>query len=262
MELEIAVQVAGTVALLLVLVTAFTGAAPVTEGIGLPGDKPKADRPAWLDTLMFKGGGSDGSDEMRRQEEERQRKIRQSTQRINSVFDQFGAPDQEDSLFNRYRQDYLGHYQPQLETQFEDAQKSVQMDLARRGVTESSAGQQKLSDLLEAYNKQQTQLQSQATSAVNEYRGGVEQQRQALISQAQAGMAPSDAANMASNAFNSLQAQTPEYSALGDVFSQFADIYGTGLRAQGAGFEGYNLPGSGGGKGGLPGRAGTATVRR
>lgn len=163
------------------------------------------------------------------------------------------------SMYDQYRQDYLDYQQPLLKDQYQDAQKSVQFDLARRGATESSAGQQRLADLLEQYNNQQTSLQSRATQAANQYRSSVEQQRQALISQAQAGMAPTDAANLASNAFNSLQSQTPEYDALGDVFSQFADIYGLNLRAQGAGFGNANQ--SSGGAAGLPGQSGTAKIR-
>lgn len=260
MTLDWMVQLIAVAAGLLVWLAGFTGSAPVTEGVA-PIKGPEADRPAWLDTLMFRGGGSSsGSNEAKRQEEERQKRIRQSTQRINSIFDQFGSPGTDSSLYDQYQQDYLSHYTPQLEQQFEDAQKAVQYDLARRGATESASGQQRLADLLEAYSKQQTQLQSQATQAMNQYRGSVEQQRQALISQAQSGMAPTDAASLATSAFNSLQSQQPEYSALGDMFSQFADIYGTGLRAQGAGFQGYNVPGTGS-AGGLPGRSGTSTVR-
>lgn len=164
-----------------------------------------------------------------------------------------------DSLFDQYRQDYLGYQQPQLQNQYQDAQKSVQFDLARRGATESTAGQQRLADLLEEYNNQQTLLQNRATQAKNQYRSSVESQRQALISQAQAGMAPTDAANLASNAFNTLQSQTPEYDALGDVFGQFADIYGLNLRAQGAGLGSARQ--ASGGAAGLPGQSGTSKIR-
>ena len=165
----------------------------------------------------------------------------------------------DNSIYDQYRQDYLDYQQPLLKQQYQDAQESVQFDLARRGATESTAGQQRLADLLEQYNNQQTSLQSRATQAANQYRSSVEQQRQALISQAQAGMAPTDAANLASDAFNSLQSQTPEYDALGDVFSQFADIYGLNLRAQGAGLGNTNQ--SSGGAAGLPGQTGTAKIR-
>lgn len=369
MPVEVIVQTIGATALLLLGAEYFfSGGAPALVTGAAGEDKPKKERPAWLDTLMFLGGGGgdDGSDEIRRQEEERQRKVRQSTERINRIFDQFNgieyqavnpiagmsqdaynqavkaaldgnvdawSREQEytyipmgradgkgqekrtrtitgetlnsagrralqelgltnaqidqagtsltgyqnlyqqalnntgnfqkvntgNSLFDQYRQDYMSYYQPQLENQYTDARTDVMYDLARRGATESSAGQRRLSDLLEEYNNQQTQLNSRATNAVNDYRSSVEQQRQSLISQAQAGMAPTDAANLASNAYNSLKSQTPQYDALGDVFNQFADVYGLQLRAQGAGFGNNNVSSASGG--GLPGQSGTSKIR-
>lgn len=198
-------------------------------------------------------GGSppqDNSGEIARQQEQaRQARIAQGKENIDKAFEVF-TPD----YFDKYKQDYLDYYNPDVDRQFTEARKDLRYNLARAGTADGTPGQKAFSDLILAYGDQRRAVASKALEAVNSVRSDVEQNKSDLYSQNVATADPSLAAASAVGRAGSLQTP-PSYSPLGDLFSGFTNagaayVYGankslpagyrnafqTGLPSQGSGY--------------------------
>ena len=162
-------------------------------------------------------GGSpphDNSAELaRQQEEERKARIQQGQQAIDQNFAVF-TPD----YFNKYQQDYLGYYNPQIDEKYKDAQQDLRYNTARAGILDSSGGQKLAGKLGQAYTDQRRAVESDALDATNKVRQSVESNKSDLYSQNTASADPSLAAISAAGRAGSLQT-TPSYSPVGDLFS-------------------------------------------
>ncbi len=113
-------------------------------------------------------GPSDNSDqiarEQRRDEAERQRKIKEAHQRIDEQFDTF-TPE----FYSGAKESYLDYYIPQLDDQFEDAREKTVYGLSDQGLLESSVAGKRYGDMQETYNKGLDDIKSDAIS----YRKGL-----------------------------------------------------------------------------------------
>ena len=164
-------------------------------------------------------GGSaprdNSAEEARRREEERQARITQGRDAIDSAFEAF-SPD----YFSGYEQDYMGYYDPLLEDQASDARRRLTLELARTGNLTSSAGIRRLQELQEFEDQQRGQIASRAADAATDLRNQVEMARGDLYSQNTAAADPGSAAANAARRSESLMTP-PTYSPLGDVFGNF-----------------------------------------
>ncbi len=179
----------------------------------------------------------DPSEELRRQEAERQARIQAGMGRINDTFGQFN-----DGYYQGVEKAYLDYYNPQLEDKFKNANRQVRLGLASTGNLNSTAGARTIADLIREYTTQRGQVSSGATGAANETRSNVERNRGELVNQLNAGAGIDTVANSAAERARSLSTP-PAYSPLGDIFAQFTGNVLNGINARRAG---YGAPTGGG----------------
>ena len=163
------------------------------------------------------GGSNDAAKDARKAEKKRQKQITEGTEAINQQFARFDEP-----FFQGVEQAALNFFVPQLEDQFTDAKDATIKRLAREGNLEASAGLNQLGDLTDAANFNRLLVADKARGLANQQRSNVEQDRSRLLSQLHATTDPAAAAASATIAARALTAP-PEFSPLGDLFSQFAD---------------------------------------
>lgn len=170
------------------------------------------------------GGGksSRASAQARADEQARQERIRQGTERVGSIFDsQFN-----DTFFDNRRKAYVDFATPQLQDQYADTQKELTFALARGGNLNSSVRGEKTADLEKRYNLANQEIQDKALSQANETRSQVEGSRSDLISMLNATGDAEGAANSAVNRATALS-QPTAYSPLSQLFSDFTAGLGT-----------------------------------
>lgn len=149
------------------------------------------------------------------QEAERQARIAEGTNRINSQFSQF-----DDNYFNGIADAYKAHYTPQIEEQYQAARKNMMYNPAG-GSTSSSAFAARLGELERDRQRQMVEIANRGLSEAQNYRSNVVSNKQNLIGQLNAGSGVDSVSSLAAEQAKSLTA-TPTYSALGDLFSRFA----------------------------------------
>lgn len=156
----------------------------------------------------------DQSAEIARQlEDQRVAKIKSGEGLINDAFKVF-----DDNYFNQYQQDYLAHYNPQIDKQFTRARQDLRYNLARARTQDSTAGQRNFGDLVAEYTKQRANTGANALTATNTLRGNVDQQKNALYDQNMSAADPTKAAQMAAGQVGALKT-TPAYNPIGDLFA-------------------------------------------
>lgn len=173
-----------------------------------------------------KGGGSEAK-QARQDEEKRQKKVRQGTAKINSIFDgQFN-----DDFYRNRRDSYATYATPQLDTQYSDANKELTYSLARSGLLDSSTRGEKASELQKLYDLQKQKVSDDALSYETDARGKVEGARGDLISMVNT---TADAEGAAASALNRSAAlsQGPSFSPLGQLFEGFTSALGTQAAAE------------------------------
>jgi hypothetical protein len=151
----------------------------------------------------------------RKQEEERQARIREGRASIDKAFSQF-----DDAHYARLEAAWRNNYLPQLEDQYDDTRRDLVFGLARQGILAGSAGARQLGRLEETYQTNRTAIGDQARGAAQEARGAVEQNRGDLISQLSATSDASAAAATAAARASTL-VPAPVYDPLPDVFGAF-----------------------------------------
>lgn len=168
-----------------------------------------------------KNSGSQLAAETRRDEQERQARIRQGTQKINTTFGQF-----DDNFFDSRRQAFLDYATPQLEDQYGAAQKDLTFSLARGGLLDSSARGQQMSELQKLYDLNNQQISDEALSHANQSRNAVEDARGNLVATLNATGDAQGAANSALARASALS-QPAAYSPLTQLFSTFTQGLGS-----------------------------------
>lgn len=168
----------------------------------------------------------------RRQEEERQARIREGRGKIDEAFGQFDDP-----FYQTQQQNYLDYYTPQLTNKFEDARRKLISDLSRTGNLQSGVGAKKQGDLKKAFDLQSGTISGQAIDYGNQVRTNVENARSDLYQQNQASADPSAAGSSAMARVGALS-QAPALTPLGDVFAGLIDLGGLALASEARGGPG------------------------
>ena len=149
----------------------------------------------------------------RQEEQAREKRIADGKQKIDQAFSVFDP-----AYYDKFQQDYLGYYNPQVDKQFTDARKGLRYNLVRAGIDDGTPGQKAFGDLTKSYADRRTDLAANAIDATNKVRGQVEQNKNTLYAQNTASADPSLSSIQALSAAGSLQSP-PAYSPLGDLFS-------------------------------------------
>jgi hypothetical protein len=176
----------------------------------------------------------DPAEETRRAEEERVARVRETTNQVNSVFDQRFGPNYYSGLGDAYRQ----YYAPQIEDQFTKAQRATALRYADNA--DSSAANRTTANLFGDKLRAQQDLESGVSDVQNNARREVEDKRGNLISLAEAGQSQEGTAAMARAAANSGLGR-PTYSPMGDLFSRYTGELTRTAAAQNQGYAGNPL---------------------
>lgn len=180
---------------------------------------------------MSKKGGGNEAALARKDEQERQARIRKGTRSINRTFDSQFTND----YYDQQRQRYLTYATPQLADQYTEAQKQLAFALDRAGALDSSARAQKTAELTKLYGVKNQQVADQALSYQTQAKNNVEDARANLIS---ALNASGDADQAAKSAITRASALSQPASAYSPLTQLFADFTGT-LNAQQAAARAY-----------------------
>lgn len=169
-----------------------------------------------------KSGGSDAAEAARRDELARQKRIREGTKRVNSIFEENFTDD----FFGSRRTSFLDYATPQLNEQYGDAQQELTFSLARGGNLNSSTRGDQASELQKLFDINQQQVADRALSYENQARNAVEDARSGLIATLNATGDAQGAANSAINRSIALS-QPDAYSPLGQLFVDFTSGLGS-----------------------------------
>lgn len=172
-------------------------------------------------------GGDGGAAQARADEMARQARIREGTDKVNTMFDSQFTPE----FFSGRRQAYLDYATPQLEDQYARTLKNLTYALDRAGTTDSSIRAQKLADLQKLYDTNKRQVADTALGQENAARSNIESSRNSLINQLVATANVENAVNQATNQAKILTAPEP-YQPLAQLFSQFATSLGAQADAE------------------------------
>lgn len=187
----------------------------------------------------------------RQQADEREAKITQGKQSIDSAFGVFDP-----QYYQKYQDAYVDNYNPQVDKQFKDARLGLKYNLARAGTTDSTGGQKTFGDLVTGYDDARRDVASQAVDATNKLKSQVEDQKTDLYNQNSASADPSLSAIQAVSRAGAM-ATPASYSPIGDLFSGLVNsagaYYAGRNQALPAGYAarfapGATLPGGGSGR--------------
>lgn len=156
----------------------------------------------------------------RREEEARQARIAQGQANIDQAFGGFN-----DDFYNKYQDDYLGYYNPQLNDQYDDAVERLTLQLAQTGNLTGSVGARQLADLQKFYDTQKVGITNQALGATNDLRSNIDTRKSQLYTDNRAAADPGNAASAAASAVTALQPAPPS-SPLANVFGSFFNDIG------------------------------------
>lgn len=185
---------------------------------------------------MCLGGGSsdNGAEQMRQQEQERQAKVTAGTSALDKAFSGF-----DDNFYKNYQDTYKNYYQPQLDTQFNDARKKL--ILGSTGGTANSGFAERLAGLQKAYQEQSGAINSQALDASKGQQSDLETKRANILSQINAGLDAGSAATLADQQAK-LFTKPPAFSPLADMFTQYVSNVNNNQAAQNNGYSGFSTP--------------------
>jgi hypothetical protein len=151
----------------------------------------------------------------RQQEAERQARIAQSSQAIESAFGGFG-----DDFYSGVSDAFMKYYLPQVDEQYVKAGNQL-----RKMGTQSSTYQKRVGELATDYERQKAQIAGQAADQAAQQRAKVAQQKGTLLQLAMSGGDPTLVANQAAATVQGIQAPQ-SFSPLGDLFAKYSGQYG------------------------------------
>lgn len=196
--------------------------------------------------MCFGGGG--GGDKYaalaRRDQQEREARVRQGMDKINSQFKGFNQ-----GFYNQQAKAYEDYANPQLENQFSKSKENLSYNLARAGLTASSEAARNAGELQRQYNLGRSTIANEGLNVANRARQDVEQNRSELISQLNA---TGDARAAASGALSRAGYLTSQqgFSPIGNLFEQGSALLGNAAaagyydrNARGLGAYGITQPG-------------------
>jgi hypothetical protein len=183
-----------------------------------------------------KGGGASNNQavqlqmqqaqEARDRENARQARLNQGKTAIDNIF---GNANFGDAFYNKYRDAGLNYTMPQLESQYADAQRTSEADLARAGLLRSGAAGFVQNKLTEQQGVNEAALKAKADTDTAELRKSIAAQQQQAYNQLYATEDPTVAANTAASAAANAQLSQPQQTALGDMFKPIAIGLGSAI---------------------------------
>lgn len=173
---------------------------------------------------MGKSSGGGEAAAARADEQARQERIRQGTQRISSIFD--GSEGFTPEFFNSRKQAYIDYANPQLEDQYGKTQRELTFALDRAGMLDSSARGQKAGELQQQYDLQKQKVADDALSYETQTKNAVEDARSNLIATLNATGDAQGAANSAITRASALS-KPQAFSPLSNLFADFTAGLGT-----------------------------------
>jgi hypothetical protein len=153
------------------------------------------------------------------QEAQRQAAVKAGNTGIDTAFAKFNDP-----YFSNYEKTYKDFYNPQVDTQYTDAQGTLEAGLARNGTDRSSIAAGQFGRLFGAYADQKAQIGDQAASASADLRNKVSSEKSNLYALNSSSADPAQANTQALAAATSLVAP-PAYTPLGAVFANILQPY-------------------------------------
>lgn len=175
---------------------------------------------------MCFGGGDDGSEALRQQEQERQRAIRQGVGLIDAAFAPFN-----ENFYRQRQEEYLQYALPQYGRQYIDARNRLLFSLADRGILGSSIQQQVADRFARTAAQARQQVADAAVQQARSLQQQIEQARSNLINQLLASQNPTLAASSALRAATQFQAPSL-FQPIGNLFSDLATIWMANQQAQ------------------------------
>lgn len=183
---------------------------------------------------MF-GGSKDNSAAIAREEEaKRQKNILKGRGEIDSAFKGFNA-----EFFDRIKNSALSYYLPQLNQQYGDAKRTTLLNLARGGISGSSAGARVLGKLATQDQQARLDVANQAASRRDASKADYANAKSDLYAQNTAAADPAAAAATASARADALLAPV-SYSPLGALFGNIVSQGSNAISAERQGYTGWN----------------------
>lgn len=184
---------------------------------------------------MCFGGGDDGSEQMRADEQARNARIEEGMGSIDKTF----APFNND-YYKIFQNKAYDLNKPDIDTQYNDAYKTATYGLARSGQSRSSAAAKAYGDLEQQRGRVEQTVSDSARSRADALRSSVETSRGNLVAQLNATANPQAAAQAAINQAATLT-QPPTYSPITDAFAQFTGQFADQQSARRAGYPGWGF---------------------
>jgi len=157
--------------------------------------------------------------EAKQKENERQARLNQGKGAIDTIF---GTENFGDDFYENYRKAGLDYTMPQLQSQYADAKRTSESDLARAGLLRSGAAGFVQNKLTEQQGVNEAGLRAKADTDTAELRKSIAAQQQQAYNQLYATEDPTVAANTAATSASNAQLQQPNPGSLGDMFKPIA----------------------------------------
>ena len=159
--------------------------------------------------------------EQQRVEAQRKSQISANSSSIDSAFAQF-----DDSYFNKAADNVRNYYTPQINKQFDDAQRDVALYLADKGLSDSSVAARKAGELKDLFESNLQNIESKAQETANSTRSDVAQRKSNLKGMAEAGNSLDNFQSVITPQIQSVNLPTT-FSDLGQVFSTLTNNINT-----------------------------------
>lgn len=159
------------------------------------------------------------------QEASRQANVQTGINTINTAFTPFDS-----SYYDGIKNAYLSYEQPQLNDQFDQAQRSLSYALDRAGTANSSAGAYQTGLLQTAYDRSNADLTNQAQDQANSQQAAVATEKNNLLNLNTTAADPSSTEAATTAGIQTIQ--TPQsFSPLGNMFAGIINTAGIGAAA-------------------------------
>ena len=148
--------------------------------------------------LEYHKGGDGGAGEARERERQKQLKIDNGVKAVNALF---GTADR-DAQYAGHKANVYGLNKTAIDKSYGDAQRNLTFSLARNGLSNSSVGADKKSDLLTNFNDNIQRANDMSDSAMNTLKTNDERTRQNMVGSVQSGLDQTQAVSSALNNMN------------------------------------------------------------
>lgn len=165
-----------------------------------------------IDALANKAK-QDAAAAMEMREATRQRDVKLGQIGIDKNFAKF-----DDGYYDTFKQDYVSHYNPQIDRQHSDAVDKMTAALANRGILESSVGAGGFAELGRKNAEARIDVANEGLDAANKLRGQVQQAKSNLYNLNEASANPQAVNAQAVGQATAIVAP-PQFSPLGEIFA-------------------------------------------